>query len=365
MFTDEAVVLTGVSAAASFAFRMKGNESGPDRFVLGNDRGKEVVMRKIIDDIRLIYKCCYLYYMERKNQAEICQILKLSRTSVSRMLELGRQKGIVQIDVINPDSFNYGELEQKLQEKYHLKEVIVVEGDPLDSKEKQRERLSEAAFMFLTEILRDGDCVGVSMGRTLHYVSQVHREYDFQKQNLLFVPMYGGISQKRTSRADVQSNRIAVEFAEKFGGDYVQFLAPAVFSSKEVKNIFLNEETMRYIYRYFNQLRIALLGIGVPEAGKTGLFYEGYLTEQVLNHYLENGAVGEAALRFFDIHGNEEAFHEFNERVVGIEREQLLKIEMRIGIAGGSYKANAVKGAIRARDINILITDLACAKAML
>lgn len=322
-------------------------------------------MKKIIDDARLIYKCCYLYYIEGKNQMDICRILGLSRTSVSRMLELGRKKGIVQIDVINPDEFNYGELEQKLQEKYHLKEVIVVDSDPLDSKEKQREKLSEAAFSFLMKILKDGDCVGVSMGRTLHYVTEVEKEYHFEKQNLLFVPMYGGISQKRTNRMDVQSNRIAVEFAEKFGGDYIQFPAPAVFSSKKVKDIFLNEETMHYIYRYFDKLRVAMLGIGVPEVGKTGLLYERYLDEKELKEYLENGAVGEAALRFYDIHGNMEPFHEFNERVVGIEHEQLSKIEMRIGIAGGAYKSEAVKGAIRSGDINILITDIACAKAML
>lgn len=322
-------------------------------------------MRKIIDNTRLIYKCCYMYYIERKNQMEICKTLGLSRTSVSRMLELGRKNGIVEINVNNPDQFDYGKVEQQLQKKYHLKEVIVVDYDPLDSKDQQRERLSEAAFIYLTSILRDGDCVGVTMGRTLHNIAQIAKEYDFEKQNLLFVPMYGGISQKRTHKEDVQSNRIAVEFAEKFGGDYVQFLAPAVFSSEKVKQIFLNEETVKYIYRYFNKLRIALLGIGVPEAGKTGLFYEGYLGEDELEEYLAKGAVGESALRFYDKDGNKEKFYEFNNRVVGIEQEQLSKIEIRIGIAGGEYKAEAVKGAINANDINVLITDSACAKAML
>lgn len=322
-------------------------------------------MRKIIDDIRLIYKCCYLYYVERKNQMEICKILGLSRTSVSRMLELGREKGIVEINVINPDQFDYGKMEQELQMKYHLQEVIVVDSDPLDSKEQQRERLSEAAFTYLASILKDGDCVGVTMGRTLHSIANIAKEYELQKQDLLFVPMYGGLSQKRTHREDVQSNRIAVEFVRKFGGDYVQFLAPAVFSSKKIKEIFLNEETVRYIYRYFNKLRIALLGIGIPEAGKTGLFYEGYLGEEELKEYLQMGAVGESALRFYDKNGKKEAFDDFNSRVVGIEQEQLLKIEVRIGIAGGEYKAEAVKGAIKAGDINVLITDISCAKEML
>ena len=322
-------------------------------------------MKKIIDDVRLIYKCCYLYYEERKTQMDICRILGLSRTSVSRMLELGRQKGIVEIKIHNPFAFHYGQLQQILQEKYHLKEVIVVDSDPLDSFQAQQEKLCEAAFTYLTEILRDGDYVGVSMGRTLHSITQVETQYDFDRKNLVFVPIYGGMSQKRTNRMDVQSNRIAVEFAEKFGGDYVQFLAPAVFSSKKVKDVFLNEETIRYIYRYLNRLRIALLGIGVPKAGETGIFYERYLDAKTLKRYLDQGAVGESALRFYDIHGNMDPFRKFNERVVGIEQEQLEKIEIRIGITGGSKKADAVKGAIRANVINTLITDIACAKAMI
>ena len=59
-------------------------------------------MKKIVDDDRLIYKCCNLYYMKNKTQVEICNTLGLSRATVSRMLALGREQGIVKIEVINP-----------------------------------------------------------------------------------------------------------------------------------------------------------------------------------------------------------------------------------------------------------------------
>lgn len=36
-------------------------------------------MKKIVDDDRLIYKCCNLYYMKNKTQVEICNTLGLSR----------------------------------------------------------------------------------------------------------------------------------------------------------------------------------------------------------------------------------------------------------------------------------------------
>ena len=36
-------------------------------------------MKKIVDDNRLIYKCCYLYYMDGLGQKEICDQLGISR----------------------------------------------------------------------------------------------------------------------------------------------------------------------------------------------------------------------------------------------------------------------------------------------
>lgn len=59
-------------------------------------------MKKLVDDLRLIYKCCSLYYEEQKGQQEICESLGVSRHSVSRMLKSGKELGIVRIEVINP-----------------------------------------------------------------------------------------------------------------------------------------------------------------------------------------------------------------------------------------------------------------------
>ncbi|MFQ7537445.1 MAG: hypothetical protein ACLRL6_08915 [Clostridium sp.] len=36
-------------------------------------------MKKIVDDARLIYKCCYLYYVDGMGQREICDAVGISR----------------------------------------------------------------------------------------------------------------------------------------------------------------------------------------------------------------------------------------------------------------------------------------------
>ena len=42
------------------------------------------IMRKIIDDERLIYQCCSLYYEEHMGQSQIAKHLGISKSSVSR-----------------------------------------------------------------------------------------------------------------------------------------------------------------------------------------------------------------------------------------------------------------------------------------
>ena len=84
-------------------------------------------MKKIVDDWRLIYKCCSLYYEDDMKQQDISDYLGISRATVSRMLQKGKESGIVRVEVINPVQFSYGKLEKALERKYGLKEVVVVE----------------------------------------------------------------------------------------------------------------------------------------------------------------------------------------------------------------------------------------------
>ena len=44
-------------------------------------------MKKIVDDWRLIYKVCSLYYEDDMRQQEISDYLGISRATISRMLQ--------------------------------------------------------------------------------------------------------------------------------------------------------------------------------------------------------------------------------------------------------------------------------------
>jgi DNA-binding transcriptional regulator LsrR (DeoR family) len=76
------------------------------------------------------------------------------------------------------------------------------------------------------------------------------------------------------------------------------------------------------------------------------------------------GAVGDICLRFFDAAGAAVATP-LNDRVIGMKLEQLRGVKRAVGIAGGKQKLRAIRGALRGRYINVLITDRFTAQDLL
>lgn len=321
-------------------------------------------MKKIVDDWRLIYKVCSLYYEDDMRQQEVSDYLGISRATVSRMLQKGKESGIVRVEVINPVQFSYNKLEKALERKYGLKEVIVVESSALDTKTESVSRMYERAALYLSQFFKDGDWIGVTMGHTLHNIVKTNRAFEKDKK-LMFVPIVGGIGQSTIDKVDVQSNRIAQEFSRKFGGTYTQFLSPAVFSEQKAMEYFLKEKLISYIFDDFQKLDTLIMGIGIPQRVKSTLVRAGYITGENLEKFARDGMAGDIALHFFDEDGATEKFRAFNDRVAGMPLEMMKKVRNRIGIAGGENRAEAIRGAIKGGFINMLITNIDAAEKLL
>lgn len=321
-------------------------------------------MKKIVDDWRLIYKVCSLYYEDDMRQQEVSDYLGISRATVSRMLQKGKESGIVRVEVINPVQFSYNKLEKAVERKYGLKEVIVVESSALDTKTESVSRMYERAALCLSQFFKDGDWIGVTMGHTLHNIVKTNRAFEKDKK-LMFVPIVGGIGQSTIDKVDVQSNRIAQEFSRKFGGTYTQFLSPAVFSEQKAMEYFLKEKSISYIFDDFQKLDTLIMGIGIPQRVESTLVRAGYITGENLEKFARDGMAGDIALHFFDEDGATEKFRAFNDRVAGMPLEMMKKVRNRIGIAGGENRAEAIRGAIKGGFINMLITNIDAAEKLL
>jgi len=321
-------------------------------------------MKKIVDDERLIYKVCCLYYQDDMNQKEIADYLGISRSSVLRMLQKGKEMGIVTIELHNPHFYDYGDMEKKLESLYGFKDVLIVESSVLDTRSEAAAYLFGKASDYLYSYFKEGDQIGVAMGRTLSNVATTTMSYE-KIRNLLFVPMEGGISQSTMDGTDVQGNEIARKFADKFGGTYTQFLSPAVFSDSKVLDFFMQEKAVNYILDEFKKINIVVLGIGIPDKADHTLLRAGYVSSRELRKIVDMGAVGDMCLQFYDKDGNADKFAFFNDRVAAMKLSRIREVPTKIGIAGGEKKADAVIAAVRGGYVNILITDTDCARKLL
>lgn len=313
------------------------------------------VLRKVVDDPRLMIKVCDLYYNQNISQQQIGKTLNLSRPTVSRILSLAREEGIVKISISNLDAVEHWELERKLEQMYSLQEVIIASED--SGKEDSKTALGMAAARYLEYIIKDGNTVGVSMGSTLYQV--VSNIIHPAANNVTFVPLIGGVG---NVRMELHSNSLAEALSRIYHGKFVTLHAPARVSSRNIRDELMREETLLAAIRLMQKLDIAIVGIGFPNE-QSSIKATEYFKENEIDSLLERKVAGELCMQFYDVSGSTAAYKDDN-TVIGIDIKRLRDIPRTIGIAGGVEKIAAIRGAINGRYINTLITDVRCAQAL-
>lgn len=312
-------------------------------------------MKKIVDDRRTIIKVCDMFYNQDMTQSFIAKHLGLSRPTISRMLCTAKEKGIVKISIANLYEANYFELERKIENKYNLKEVIVV--DTLEDEQEQKDEAGKATARYLESIITEGAIIGVSMGTTLMHISKyIHSE---RSTKCMVVPLIGGVGQ---IGMELHANQIAENLAKAFKGHFMLLHAAAHVSNYEIKEALMQENHIKQVMNLVDNMDIALVGIGTISENST-VVATGYYDDCDLTAMRQEGVVGDICMRFMDIHGDT-SLVEKNANVIGVELKKLRKIPYSIGVATGREKAIAVKGAINGGYINILITDEVCAREL-
>ena len=314
-------------------------------------------MKKIVDNTRLIFRCCKLYYENNLTQAEICKKLEVSRPTVSRMLQAAREKGYVRIELIDPHDNGFGALESSLERCFGLKEVIVV---PPESPESVNGYLGRETFHYLNRVLRPGSVLGVSMGNTLKELLRAADVADAPR-DCTVVPIVGGLNEEDAS---IHANYLSAELARVYGGKAEQFYAPAVLSDPMIRKGLLAEKAFARLHELHRNLDVIVTGVGVPSRGLSSLVRGGYIGREKLQEYLQNGLAGDIALQLYDENGLTAPFAEHNRCGSGLPLERFARVPIRIGVAAGADRAKALAGALKGGFLNIVILDAPCAQAL-
>ena len=297
-----------------------------------------------------------MYYEDGRTQDEIAKEFGTSRSTISRVLKRARDLGIVRISIVDPDSI-CSQVAAQLRKQLGLKRAVVVEGHP-ESDDLTRRDIGVKSAELLVRLVQDNQTIGICWGSTIYEVVRALTPKRVSGVKVVqFVGTVGSLL------ADTQADQLARMIAQAFNGEWHVLPAPAVVQNGHSLRTFLSEPQIRRVLELGKQSDIALIGVGVCNENAL-LARAGYITKSELQQLRALGAVGEIGCRFYDSHGNE-CRSDVDDRTISIRLADLRQIPTKICVAAGLNKVPAIKGAIAGGYIDILVTDLVTAHALL
>ena len=304
-----------------------------------------------VDELRLISKAARLYYEHGLQQAKIGELLSLSQASVSRLIKRAHTEKIVRTSVTTPKGV-YTELKEALVRTYGIKDAIVADS-AIDDDEVVLRDIGAAAAFCLENSIRSGEIIGISswsatllaMVESMHSVPQVAR--------VKVVQILGGVG---NPAAETYATRLVGRLAQLVHGKTIFLPTPGVLGSEGTRKALLEDPFILESMKYFEQISLALVGIGEVQPSSLLATSGNVFTADELASLRQSGAVGDILVRFFDQDG-QPISSALNERVIGMNLDQLRRVRRSVGIAGGKRKVEAIRAALHGKLINRLITD--------
>jgi deoxyribonucleoside regulator len=313
--------------------------------------------RSLQDRASLLADVAEMYYLEEKNQAEIAKAIGVTRSMISRMLTEARESGIVEIRIQLPLQSD-PDLENVLKERFDLKDVFVVVTSHR-SGERLTRILGSAGAQMLKRYLAPQKILGLAWGTS---ISATVDTFEVAEPMPLKVVQLVGAMGAHNMKYD--GHDLVTRISEKLGGEAYYLNAPYLCQSAEMAKSLLETKSIRETISVGKKADVALLGIGTTSLAHSSFYLAGYITRRELEELRRAGAIGDVCGLHFDANG-QPACDDFCERLVSIRRPDLLSIPVRLGVAGGEGKADAILGALRSRYVNMLVIDSLTARKVL
>ena len=280
----------------------------------------------------LMHTAARLHYLDGLSQLEVSRRMEVSTATVSRLLGLARDEGIVRIQVVDLDDADV--LGEKLAAALALKAVRVIDGA------RAAALSAEVGALLLGAGLAPGAVLTIGWGRTVQSVIAAGLP---RVPGLVVVPATGGMNE---TASHSQINEFVRKAAAQLGAEARFLHAPSIVSA-ELRAVLTRDPDTAPILAAWGRADAAIVGIGLPHPG----------TEA-------EAAVGDVVRHYVDASGRDITWPGQAD-LMAISRAELQRIPLSIGLAMGRDKAAAIIGAARSGMINTLVTDTRAATAML
>lgn len=308
------------------------------------------------DRLRYLAEVAHLYYIESWNQEKIARKLGVTRSMISHLLADAKQAGLISIFINYPVEHNVA-LAQDLQNKFGLQEAIVINTHNSSNTEPA---LMRAAAEKLISLLEPGMILGCSWGSALTAtIDAIQPQPPMPK--LTIVQLLGAMSGLVPGMDAAQSLQ---KLQRVLQCTAIHLNAPFVVGSKRMADALKENAGVREALEYGAKAHLALLGIGSTDLLDSPYYLNGYFDRADMEAIVNAGTVGDVCGHFFNLQGQPSAM-DYQAKLIGISREDLLGIPQRLGISAGPTKVRPILGALRGSYVNILVTDSATVEKVL
>ncbi len=310
------------------------------------------------DEPRLLVKIATLYYLEGRKQSDIAQLLSLSQSFISRALTRCQKEGVVKISVVQPSNI-FLNLEKGIEERYGIKQAIVVDTEDDATDHTIKRAIGSAAAHYLETRLRPKDFIGVSSwSSTIRaMVDEVHA------QNLKasgVIQLLGCVG----PNGNVQATILTQTLAQHLNCEAWLLPSQSIEGSVEEKKRLVASQDVADVIARFDDVDIAIVGIGILEPSQLLKTSGNYYHEDMLQVLADRGAVGDICLHYYDKHG-QPVLQDDEDPVIGMALDKIKKCPNVVALAGGKDKVAAIKGAMQGGYIYVLITDFPTARMLI
>lgn len=277
---------------------------------------------------------------------------------ISRALTRCQKEGVVKISVVQPSNI-FLNLEKGIEERYGIKQAIVVDTEDDASDHTIKRAIGSAAAHYLETRLRPKDFIGVSSwSSTIRaMVDEVHA------QNLKasgVIQLLGGVG----PNGNVQATILTQTLAQHLNCEAWLLPSQSIEGSVEEKKRLVASQDVADVIARFDDVDIAIVGIGILEPSQLLKTSGNYYHEDMLQVLADRGAVGDICLHYYDKHG-QPVLQDDEDPVIGMALDKIKKCPNVVALAGGKDKVAAIKGAMQGGYIDVLITDFPTARMLI
>ena len=336
------------------------------------------------------YEAASMYYVQGETMEVIAHHLRVSRSTVSRLLARARQEGVVRVTLVQPGGA--GSLEGRMTQAFGVRTHIVPvrEGTTEIHRLQQVASVAAAHMVDLIEALAEqagnggpqaqdpagsggegsvqgrgsgGVVVGVAWGTTM---SEVSAALPPRSVPGLTVVQLNGASDP--VREGPSAGEVLSRMRLSLGARTISFPVPAFFDHVATREAMWSERSVKRVLAVTRRASLAVFGVGALDALNGALpsqVYEGgHLTARDQAVLRRQNVVGDVCTVLLRSDGSWRDVT-LNARATGPTPAQLSRIPRRLCVAAGTGKARALLAALRARTATDLVVDDATARAVL